>query len=330
MASALDVSAVTADVTADAGVGGDTVPFEALGPWLERIAEAEEAVNSARERVSDTERSIAAVEAALAAEAAQRAPLVRELEGLRAEHAQLQADAAARREKAQAKVRQTQQMRSDIVGLERSVQSTKDTRERGSAEVASAEGKVRAAKFTVDRAHDRTKELQDLVEASGEDQDPIIAQLAAERQKKAELSAAMRGKLIRLHEQKRAHREAAAAVAERHSGMRAQVNAEMEIARASRAASEAVRVELEEAESAAQLKQREKDLFRASLREVRRVNEKLRADLAVSARVVQDAERVRDEATRSRCAKHLAALDGRLAVRAQCAAAEVGPGSLLK
>jgi DNA-directed RNA polymerase subunit alpha len=93
----------------------------------------------------------------------------------------------------------------------------------------------------------------------------------------------------------------------------------------------AVFVDLEElatAETACRTKQREKDMWRTSLREVRRANERLRAEFREVGEKVVQYEHARDDDIKARCQAHLEKLDNKLAARALAEAQPLTAGPL--
>jgi chromosome segregation ATPase len=286
------------------------------GPWLERIAALEEEVREVLAQVQTVEFVIQEVEEKVQKQRLAREPYVVELETLRAKHEELVEITKARRESEATEDRRAAAARRDTAGLKRSIQGLQQTSEYG-------EGKVQGAEANLQRQHQaqatgksKTEKLQTALVETGEAKEPLTAVLDAERDKQRLIKVQMDAKIERMREEYRERREASQAAARRTAQIRDQHAEAAASLEATKESLDQASEELAAVEGSCRTKQREKDMWRTSLREVRRVNEKLRAELRAAKERVAESERARDDHIRSRCQAHLERVDKRLAARA--------------
>jgi len=298
------------------------------GSWPERIAALEEGVRDALSQEQTVEFQIQAVQERLQKQAEARKHAAEDLETLREKLHDLLELAKAQRASEEAEDRRADDATKACAGLARSIKRLRDTCVRGEAKVQSAEANVERQRTALVNGKGRTLRLQDALVGTGEAKEPLTAELDAEREKQRLIKVQMEGKIARMREDFRDKHEASQAAARRTAqirGQHADAEASLEDTRASLTqASE----ELATAETACRTKQREKDMWRTSLREVRRANERLRAEFREVGEKVVQYEHARDDDIKARCQAHLEKLDNKLAARALAEAQPLTAGPL--
>jgi len=298
------------------------------GSWPERIAALEEGVRDALSQEQTVEFQIQAVQERLQKQAEARKHAAEDLETLREKLHDLLELAKAQRASEEAEDRRVDDATKACAGLARSIKRLRDTCVRGEAKVQSAEANVERQRTALVNGKGRTLRLQDALVGTGEAKEPLTAELDAEREKQRLIKVQMEGKIARMREDFRDKHEASQAAARRTAqirGQHADAEASLEDTRASLTqASE----ELATAETACRTKQREKDMWRTSLREVRRANERLRAEFREVGEKVVQYEHARDDDIKARCQAHLEKLDNKLAARALAEAQPLTAGPL--
>jgi chromosome segregation ATPase len=297
-------------------------------PWLERIASLEEEVREAVAQVQTVEFAIKETEERVQKQYVARKPYVIELETLKAKRDNLVEIAKAQRQSEAAEDRRAAAAKRDCSGLARSISALKETTEHSEGKVLGAEALLQRRTQARESGKSTTKDLQTALVETGEAKEPLTTVLDAEREKQRNLKVQMEGKIARMREDYRERREAAEAAAKRTALIREEHAAAEASLEATRESLDLAAQDLTAAETACRTKQREKDMWRSSLREVRRVNERLRAELREVTYKVQESERARDDLIRSRCQAHLEKLDKRLAARSLAQAQPVVPGVL--